>query len=118
MQRAVAAFLRDGHYIRHLRRMKQLYTARREALLRYLGEMAPASIKLQATAGLAVVILLPRSASDVDIASRALQFGLAPRPMSAWYMQPPRQQGLLLCVTNLNERRLPADCRRLLELAR
>jgi GntR family transcriptional regulator / MocR family aminotransferase len=54
----------------------------------------------------------------VDIASRALEFGLAPRPMSAWYMQPPKQQGLLLCVTNLDERRLPADCRRLLELAR
>jgi len=29
-----------------------------------------------------------------------------------------RQQGLLLGVTNLNEQRLPADCRRLLELAR
>jgi GntR family transcriptional regulator/MocR family aminotransferase len=118
MQRAVAEFLRDGHYLRHLRRMKRLYAARREALLRCLGEMAPDSIKVQATAGLAVVILLPKSASDVDIASRALEFGLAPRPMSVWYMQPPRQQGLLLCVTNLNERRLPADCRRLLELAR
>ena len=80
--------------------------------------MAPGSIKLQATAGLAVVMLLPGSASDVEIASRALAFGLAPRPMSAWYMQPARQQGLLLCVTNLNEQRLPADCRRLLELAR
>jgi GntR family transcriptional regulator/MocR family aminotransferase len=33
-------------------------------------------------------------------------------------MQPPRQQGLLLGVTNLNERRLLVDCRRLLELAR
>jgi GntR family transcriptional regulator/MocR family aminotransferase len=33
-------------------------------------------------------------------------------------MPPSRQQGLLLGVTNLNERRLPADCRRLLELAR
>src|SRR5882672_4605582 len=118
MQRAVAELLRQGHYIRHLRRMKRLYAARREILLRYLGEMAPDSIKVQATAGLAVVILLPKSASDVDIASRALEFGLAPRPMSAWYTQPPRQQGLLLCVTNLNERRLPADCRRLLELAR
>lgn len=118
MQRAVAEFLREGHYIRHLRRMKRLYADRRESLLRCLEEMAPNSIKVQATAGLAVVILLPRSASDVDIASRALQFGLAPRPMSVWYMQPPRQQGLLLCVTNLNERRLPADCRRLLELAR
>ncbi len=80
--------------------------------------MASDSIKVQATAGLAVVILLPESASDVDIALRALPFGLAPAPLSPWYMQPPRQQGLLLCVTNLNERRLPSDCRRLLELAR
>ena len=118
MQRAVAEFLRDGHYLRHLRRMKRLYAARREALLRCLGEIAPNSIKVQATAGLAVLILLPKFASDVDIASRALEFGLAPRPMSAWCMKTPRQQGLLLCVTNLNERRLPADCRRLLELAR
>jgi GntR family transcriptional regulator / MocR family aminotransferase len=118
VQRAVAEFLRDGHYLRHLRRMKRLYAARRETLLRCLGEIAPNSIKVQATAGLAVVVLLPKSVSDVDIASRALQFGLAPGPLSAWYGQPPRQQGLLLCVTNLNERRLPADCRRLLELAR
>jgi GntR family transcriptional regulator/MocR family aminotransferase len=118
MQRAVAEFLRDGHYLRHLRHMKRLYAARREALLRSLGEMAPDSIKIQAAGGLAVVILLPRSASDADIAARALAFNLAPAPMSAWYAQPPRQQGLLLCVTNLDERRLPADCRRLLELVR
>jgi GntR family transcriptional regulator/MocR family aminotransferase len=118
VQRAVAEFLRDGHYLRHLRRMKRLYAARRETLLRCLDEIAPNSIKVQATAGLAVVVLLPKSVSDVDIASRALQFGLAPAPLSMWYGQPPQQQGLLLCVTNLNERRLPADCRRLLELAR
>ena len=62
--------------------------------------------------------LASRAASDVDIASRALKFGLAPAPLSPWYMRSPKQQGLLLCVTNLNERRLPADCRRLLELAR
>ncbi|MGJ4940352.1 PLP-dependent aminotransferase family protein [Bradyrhizobium sp. HKCCYLS1011] len=118
VQRAVAEFLREGHYIRHLRRMKRLYAARREALLRYLGEAASDSIKLQATAGLAVVILLPEFVSDVDVALRALQFGLAPAPLSPWYRQPPRRQGLLLCVTNLNERRLQADCHRLLELAR
>jgi len=118
MQRAVAELLRQGHYIRHLRRMKRLYAARREILLRYLGEMASDSIRVQATAGLAVVALLPEFASDVDIASRALPFGLAPAPLSSWYMQSPRQQGLLLGVTNLNERRLPAECRRLVELTR
>jgi GntR family transcriptional regulator / MocR family aminotransferase len=118
VQHAVAEFLREGHYLRHLRRMKRLYAARREILLRCLGEIASDSIKVQATAGLAVVIRLPESTSDVDIAWRALQLGMAPTPLSPWYMQPPRQQGLLLCVTNPNERRLPVDCRRLLELAR
>jgi len=118
MQRAVAAFMRDGHYLRHLRRMKLLYAAGREALLRCLGERASDRIRVQATAGLAVVLLLPRSASDVDVASRALQAGLAPTPLSPWYTGSSGQQGLLLGVTNLDERRLPADCRQLLELVR
>ena len=118
VQRAVAEFLRQGHYLRHLRRMKRLYAARREALLGCLRRISSNSIKLQPTAGLAAAILLPESASDVDIALRALPFGLAPAALSPWYMPPSPQQGLLLCVTNLNERRLPSDCRRLLELAR
>jgi GntR family transcriptional regulator/MocR family aminotransferase len=117
MQRAVAELLREGQYLRHLRRMKRLYAARRESLLRCLEETTSDSIKVQATAGLAVAILLPKSASDMDIALRALQLGLAPAPLSPWYSEIRRQQGLLLCVTNLNERRLPVDCRRLLELA-
>src|SRR5216684_3251730 len=118
VQRAVAAFLREGHYLRHLRHMKRLYAARRQALLRCLADVASDSMKVEATAGLVVVILLPEFASDVDVALRALPFGLAPSPLSPWYMQSPSQRGLLLGVTNLDERRLPADCRRLAELAR
>ncbi|TAI61474.1 hypothetical protein CWO89_34980 [Bradyrhizobium sp. Leo170] len=41
---------------------------------------------------------------DMDIASRALQFGLAPTPLSPWYMQ----------LAARRERRLRADGRRLL----
>jgi GntR family transcriptional regulator/MocR family aminotransferase len=118
VQLAVAALLREGCYLRHLRHMKRLYAGRRETLLRCFKEMASDAIEVQATAGLAVVISLPEFVSDVDIALRALQFGLAPAPLSPWCMQAPRQQGLLLGVTNLNQRRLPADCRRLVELVR
>jgi GntR family transcriptional regulator/MocR family aminotransferase len=118
MQRAAADFLREGHYLRHLRRMKRLYASRREALVRSLREVASGSMRVEATAGLAVVTLLPDSSSDVDVALRALPFGLAPSPLSPWYMQSGARQGLLLGVTNLNERRLAADCRRLADLAR
>jgi GntR family transcriptional regulator/MocR family aminotransferase len=116
VQRAVAEFLRDGHYLRHLRRMKRLYRAQKEALLQSLREVASETMTVQSTAGLAVVTLLPPSASDIDIALRALPFGLSPTPLSPWSMQSPPLRGLLLGVTNLNERRLPADCRRLVEL--
>jgi GntR family transcriptional regulator/MocR family aminotransferase len=118
IQRAVAELLREGHYLRHLRRMKRLYAARREALLRCLSEAAPRSLTVEATAGLAVVTRFSGPASDVEVALRALPFGLAPAPLSPWYTQPSGPRGLLLGVTNLNERRLRADCERLAELAR
>jgi GntR family transcriptional regulator/MocR family aminotransferase len=112
-QHAVTEFMREGHYLRHLRRMKRLYAAQRESLLRCLTQGAAGPVTVRATAGMAVVTALPDSVSDVDIALRARQCGLAPAPLSPWYMHAPRQQGLLLGVTNLNERTLSSDCRRL-----
>lgn len=97
IQQVVAAFLHEGHYLRH---MKRFYAARRAPLLCCLQEGAFDSIKVQATAGMAVVTEPPKSASDVDIAMCALRFGLAPVPLSP----------LAHAVS--------ADCRRLAELAR
>jgi GntR family transcriptional regulator/MocR family aminotransferase len=71
VQRAVADFMHEGHYLRHLRRMKRVYAARREALLRGLREEAAGAIEVQATAGMAVVTRLHGAVSDVEIAVRA-----------------------------------------------
>jgi GntR family transcriptional regulator/MocR family aminotransferase len=65
---------------------------------------------------MAVVTRLRTDASDVDVAARALQADLAPVPLSPWYVHTPATRGLLLGVTNVDERRLAADCRRLAKL--
>ncbi|WP_257556829.1 PLP-dependent aminotransferase family protein [Sphingobium sp. CFD-2] len=98
IQLAVAAFIREGHYLRHLRRMKRLYESRRDLLLANLTGKRD-----QTTAGLAILLRLPEGANDTEIALQALTHGLAPVPLSTWYASPgSRQAGLLLSFTNLS----------------
>ncbi|MDC0709461.1 PLP-dependent aminotransferase family protein [Stigmatella sp. ncwal1] len=109
-QLAIAGFMANGHYLRHLRRMKRLYTARRDALRACLGREAG----VEAMAGLAVLLRLPPGSDDVLIAREALRQGLAPAPLSPWYAsQRDMKPGLLLSVTNLIEERLDRVCHQL-----
>lgn len=117
VQHAVTEFMHDGHFLRHLRRMKRLYAGRQQALLRCLNELGSESIEVHGSAGMTVVAALTQPAvSDIEIASRARMFGLAPVPLSPWYTTDSKQQGLLLGVTNLDERTLAGNCSRLLEV--
>jgi GntR family transcriptional regulator/MocR family aminotransferase len=117
LQGAVAEFLHEGHYIRHLRRMKRLYAARRLALLDGLAQLGSASLKVDATAGLAVIVSTNASLSDVEIVHRARSLGLAPSPLSQWCLQSHSRQGLLLGVTNVDTRQVTQYCRDLAEAA-
>jgi GntR family transcriptional regulator/MocR family aminotransferase len=117
VQQAVAEFMRKGHHLRHLRRMKRLYRARQDLLLTSLRDGTSTSAANQSATGLAVLLRLPDGAKDVEIATQALQFGLAPVPLSPWHGAPrPLRAGLLLYVTNVSEKRLAADCVRLEDL--
>jgi GntR family transcriptional regulator/MocR family aminotransferase len=98
--------------------MKRLYATRRAALLRCLGDNAADALDVQATAGMAIVTRLRGGASDVDVAARALRAGMAPVPLSPWYMHAPGANGLLLGVTNADGHRLAAECRMLAALVR
>jgi GntR family transcriptional regulator/MocR family aminotransferase len=99
-QRAVAEFIRDGHYEAHIRRMRLLYFKRRKLLVsliyRYLG---PEFLhEYDEEAGLHLILKLPHGCDDVAIASQALARRIFVRPLSQYYMthhaQAPR--GLLL----------------------
>lgn len=115
VQRAVAAFIREGHYLRHLRRMKRLYTYRRQAIVAAVGNVGA----IEAMAGLAVIVKLPNGAHDTKITKEAAKYGLKPSPLSPWFERAMAgQQGLLLGVTNVSEKTLAHSWSRLAELIR
>jgi GntR family transcriptional regulator/MocR family aminotransferase len=89
VQRVGAPFPREGRYLRPFRHMKRVCVWRRERLLRWLGEITAGSTRVKATAGLVMVVLMPKVTWDVDIAFRAWPFGLAPVALARWHMQSP-----------------------------
>jgi GntR family transcriptional regulator/MocR family aminotransferase len=110
LQLAVTEFMREGHYMRHLRRTKRVYSAQRDALLKSLRVEAGAV----SVAGLAVLLPLPDGAPDLSIARETLAFGMAPSPLSAWYASPASaRSGLLLGLATAPPKQLARSCDRL-----
>lgn len=113
VQLATAEFMRDGHYLRHLRRSKRSYVASRDALQPLLQRLG---LPVQ-PAGLAMLLQLPNHSNDAEIAREATAFGLAPAPLSLWFEDPEQAQpGLLLGVTTAPEHRLEEAVSRLQRL--
>jgi len=117
VQLAIAEFMREGHYMRHLRRTKRAYAAKRQALLACL--QSSVSANCLAAPGLAVLLRLPKGISDVAVAREALTFGMSPSPLSPWYASPDSaESGLLLGVATAPTKNLAPTCDQLLELIR
>ncbi|MEH2549201.1 GntR family transcriptional regulator/MocR family aminotransferase [Bradyrhizobium sp. AZCC 2262] len=113
VQLATAAFMRDGHYMRHLRRTKRVYATQGDALLKCLRPRA----KDVVIAGLGVLLRLPDGAPDLSIARETLPFGLAPTPLSLWYASTASaRSGLLLGIAMSPPKRIDASCDRLIRV--
>ncbi|MBD8108244.1 PLP-dependent aminotransferase family protein [Erwinia persicina] len=108
LQNAVAEFLHEGHFMRHLRRMKRLYNERLLELLAALKPFFPQATR----AALAVIIILPEGCQDTRIAHEALAYDMAPTPLSVWYQDGVRR-GLVLSVTTLPREGFTGSAQRL-----
>lgn len=113
IQFAIEEFLRDGHYLRHLRHMKRVYAERRAALCACLRDLGLA----HAEAGLSVLLPLMDGVDDAALAARAPTVGLAPSALSWWRVrQDGSPGGLLLGATNVPPERARAACAALAQL--
>jgi GntR family transcriptional regulator/MocR family aminotransferase len=104
-QLALAEFLREGHFTRHLRRMRGVYLERRDALLTGLARHCGERLTVHnADAGLHVAVLLPAGLNDADVVRRMAGRGLTATALSTCYAGTARRSGLLLGFGGSTER--------------
>jgi GntR family transcriptional regulator/MocR family aminotransferase len=114
LQVVLADFMREGHFARHLRRMRQLYSERRRVLVECLDrELGERLRTVGEPAGTDLAVLLPRGMRDRPLSERAADEGLWLLPLSDRYLGRPTRQGFVLGYGGTSVEEIPAAARRL-----
>ncbi|HYK82145.1 MAG TPA: PLP-dependent aminotransferase family protein [Gemmatimonadales bacterium] len=96
-QAVLSDFITEGHFARHVRRMRVLYQARRDGLLAALRQHVGDRLELgDAAAGMHVFAWLPRGVSEHRVAELGLRAGLELPTLSSYATEPPARGGVLL----------------------
>jgi len=115
-QLAMADFIRDGHFERHLNRSRLRNAARRSVLLEALRDQFAARAEVSGTAtGLHVLVWLrDRNGKPIaSVARKAEAAGVGLYSVAPYYLQPPQRTGVLLGYGPLSERQIREGIRRL-----
>jgi len=107
-QAVLTDFMNEGHFARHIRRMRQLYTQRRAALVGSLSEHLVGTMEIVgAEAGMYLTILLPGGLPDQGVAERAARERLWVQPLSPAYLGENRRNGLVLGFASTSTEEMP-----------
>jgi GntR family transcriptional regulator/MocR family aminotransferase len=95
-QAVLADFIHQGHFSRHIRRMRVLYRERRNALVTNIEKELGHAVKVTGEqAGMHLCVVLD-GIDDREIADRASRVGLWLMPLSSSYGGQATQQGFIL----------------------
>lgn len=113
-QSVLTDFIREGHFARHIRRMRLIYCDRGNALADAIqGNFDSRVEMLGAEAGMHLVIALPKGLRDVSVCDRASLRGLWLWPLSTCYVGNSARQGLVLGFGSTAPRRVGNAVRQL-----
>lgn len=116
VQEVVADFMREGHFARHVKKMRNLYARRRAAVVEALQAVFGARLRVELQAGgMHLLVRLQGRTDDRALARAARRAGLEIQALSDWQHQHPVEPGLLLGFTNVTS---PAMARSLADKLR
>ncbi len=115
-QAVLAKLLIDGHFGRHVRRMRKLYAERQRVFLelakQYLNwiEFEPAP------SGMHLVGWLPAGLSDRSVSQAMAERGVRAAPLSDYAIEEPKRGGLLFGYAGFSKREMTAALKRIADI--
>jgi GntR family transcriptional regulator / MocR family aminotransferase len=96
-QEVAAAFMEEGHFVAHLRRMRDMYRDQRDTLVSTIRRRLSDHLTVDPPdQGMHLVAYTRRGLSDVTIERAAREQGVIVRAMSRLYVEAPSRSALLL----------------------
>ncbi len=112
-QEVLADFIDEGHFERHIRRMRTLYGDLRRLLVDNLCEHLEKTLSpIGDEAGMHLTVLLDTKHRDEEVSARAVRQKLSLWPLSRHYLRHPRQ-GFILGFGGITASEIPLAVRRL-----
>ncbi len=113
-QAVLKDFINEGYFARYIRKMRLLYSERRNALVEAIrGEFGSRLEIAGGDAGLHLVVLLPEGLLDQEISMRAARQNLWLWPLSPSYLGKVSRQGFILGFGSTEAAEMPRAVRRL-----
>jgi GntR family transcriptional regulator/MocR family aminotransferase len=113
-QQVLADFMTMGHFGRHIRKMRQVYSERRKVLIDSLHKECGDLLEIHGIeAGMNLAVTLPRGFRDLEIAARASEKNLWLLPLSPNYLGKPVRHGFNLGFGSTAAQQIPGAVRKL-----
>jgi len=113
-QVTLATFLHEGHFVRHIRQMRQLYQERQVTLVDLARETLAGKLELQpAVAGMHLIGWLPGKQDDRQVARAAARVWVDVSPLSLYALEGNERPGILLGYTAVGAEEMRAGLQRL-----
>lgn len=104
VQSALAAFISEGHFARHVARMRELYRRRQAALRAALAPAVAKGLSLSAgQAGMHLVAKLGSFEIETALVAQAREANILLSPLSRFYLETPAHPGLVLGYAGATE---------------
>lgn len=84
-QHVLAHFMRDGHFSKHLNRMRKIYRKKLEKLTNVLASYTPHVTVSGEQAGMHIVLTIDSSLTDIELVYQAMQAGIRVYALSEYH---------------------------------